>query len=456
MNIDIRWVVALIVFIIGGIVFAFSRKKEIFLTRALIFVMPFALGFYYIAVSKEEDAINAFDVILLFLYIYWFWDTDGFKSQKIYFDKIFYLYTALIIWILLPTPIVISPSSLLFAVFMWVKCLFLFLYISNRVKTMEHLKTIVDMLIIILFVQALIGFLQKILGHTLGLGFLGERSSVYLRGFTQARSRGTLGFPNKYAAYMIMLMPLTVTMFIYSRKGLKKTWYSIIIVLSSIGWIFSLSRSAWIGLVGALVIIFIFMTKASQVNLKSFLLLLVMVAIISTVIIYFADQVMGRIEMTGEQEYRWLMMRKALQLIGSHPIFGVGLWNYQFHAYGEFRYWHAVHNMILRLGAETGIPGLLLFLTIIYINFKNCLTALKFKNKYLEYTALGIMGGLLAFVLAALFNPQFQSYRHKFLFWFLIGLAVAVKRIGLREEFIAFKKRNKNKDPVLQDKLPGL
>ena len=456
MNFDIRWLVALIIFILGGIVFAFSRKKEIFLTRVLIFVMPFAVGFYYIAVSREEDAINACDVILLILYIYWFWETDGFKTKRMYFDKIFYLYTAVIIWLLLPTAIVISPSSLLFAAFMWVKCLFLFFYIANRVKTMEHLKAIVDILIIILLIQALLGFLQKILGHTLGLGFLGERSSVYLRGFSQARARGTLGFPNKYAAYMIMLMPLTVTMFIYSKKGIKKIWYSLVIILSSMGWIFSLSRSAWIGLVGALVIIFIFMTKASKVNLKSFLMLLFMVAIISTVIIYFADQVMGRIEMTGDQPYRWIMMRKALQLIGSHPIFGVGLWNYQFHSYGEFRYWHAVHNMILRLGAEIGIPGLLLFLAVIYKNFKNCLTALKFKNRYLEYTALGIMGGQLAFLLAALFNPQFQSYRHKFLFWLLIGLSVSVKRIGLHEAYIEFKKRKKNEGSALLNKLPGI
>ncbi len=452
MKFDQRWLVAIAVLIIGFIIFSLSRKKEIFLTKALVFLMPFAIGFYYVAVSKEEDAINACDVILFFLYVYWYWDTNGFKSQRIYFDNILFLYMAVIVWALIPVGIVISPSSLLFAAFSWIKCLFLFFYLYNRVKTKEHLIAIVDILIIILFIQGLIGFLQKTLGHTLGLDFLGERASVFLRA-SHARARGTLGFPNQYAAYIIMLIPLAVTMFVYSKKGLKKIWYSLVIVLSTMGWISSLSRSAWLGLAGALVIIFIFMTRASSVNLKSFFLLVFIVAIISFVVIFFADQVMGRIQKVGAQPYRWLMMRMAFQLIGKHPIFGVGLWNYQFHSYGDFRYWHAVHNMILRLGSELGIPGLILFLSILFKNFKNCITGLKFKDRFLNYTALGVMGGQLAFLLAAMFNPQFQHYRHKFLFWFLIGLAVAVKRIGLQEAFLAFNRRNKSMNPDMQEKM---
>lgn len=440
MNFDIRWLIAFIVFIVGIIIFSFSRKKENFLIKILVFIMPFGVGFYYMIVSSQDDAIYACDVILFFLYIYWFWETNGFKSQKIYYDKILFLYLGLIIWALLPVGFVISPSSVLFAVFTWIKCFFLFFFISNRIKSKEQLWIIIEILLIALFFQGVVGTLQRVLGRRLGLYFLGERYSAHLGGF-ESRSRGTLGFPNQYAAYMIMIIPLALTMFIYSKKGLKKLWYLLVLIPSSIGWITSLSRSAWLGMAGAVVIIFFLMNRTSQVNLRSFFLLLVGVFIISFFVFIFAEQVFWRVENVGTQQYRMLMIRMSLQMIASNPIFGVGLWNYQFHSWGDFMYWHAVHNMFLRFSSETGIPGFLLLFAILVNSFKNCMLSLKFQDRFLNYAALGIMGGQLAFLIAAMFNPQFQHYRHKFLFWFLIGMGVAIKKIGMNEAFLAYKKR---------------
>lgn len=451
MDFDFRWLIVIIVMIFGAIVFAFSRKKEIFLLRLLIFCMPFAIGFLFIVVSSMDDAIYAIDVLLFFLYLYWFWETNGFTTQNIYYDKVLYLYVALIIWAFIPVVMVVSQSSLLFAVFTWIKCLFIFFYISNRVESKEQLWIIVEVLVLVLFIQGTIGTLQKFLGRPLGLEFFGERYSVYLGkyGGAHARARGTLAFPNQYAAFMVMLMPLTVTMFIYTKKGLKKIWYVAVIIVSSMGWVFSSSRSAWVGLIFALIFVFFFLNKTTQVSFKSFFLLLLIIVIIVMFIFIFEDIVMQRVEDAGQQPYRMLMIRMALNLIARNPVFGVGLWNYQFHTFGGFQYWHAVHNMFLRLGSELGIPGLILFLMILFNSFKNCLTGLKFKDTFLNHIALGIMGGQLAFIIAAMFNPQFQHYRHKFLFWFLIGLGVAIRRIGLREAYIAFQKR---KQRILEER----
>jgi len=152
---------------------------------------------------------------------------------------------------------------------------------------------------------------------------------------------------------------------------------------------------------------------------------------------------MQRIQSAGHQPHRMLMIKMALKFIAQNPIFGVGLWNYQFHSFDNFRFWHAVHNMFLRLGAELGIPGLSLFLIILFKSFKNGLIGLKFRDRFLNHTALAIMGGQLAFIIAAMFNPQFAHYRHKSLFWFLIAMGVAIKRIGLKDAYITFQKRKK-------------
>jgi len=58
MEFDLRWIIAIISLVIVAIIFAMSRKKEIFLLRLLIFFMPFGLGFFFLILSSQDDAIQ--------------------------------------------------------------------------------------------------------------------------------------------------------------------------------------------------------------------------------------------------------------------------------------------------------------------------------------------------------------------------------------------------------------
>jgi len=62
---------------------------------------------------------------------------------------------------------------------------------------------------------------------------------------------------------------------------------------------------------------------------------------------------------------RWAMYRDAASIIKDHPILGTGAggWNLLYHQYQDFLYWTTeVHNHLLQVGVETGIPGMLLWL----------------------------------------------------------------------------------------------
>ena len=156
------------------------------------------------------------------------------------------------------------------------------------------------------------------------------------------------------------------------------------------------------------------------------------VIIITTVVGgFFWDTIMKRME-SGE-EYRMRMIRIAFTIMQSNPVLGVGLFNYEYHSYNIFSFWQPVHNTYLRLATETGIPGGLLFLWLLFTIFREAYQALELKDKLLNLVGMGIFCGFTAFCVAILFGPQYQHYRHKFLFWVLAGLAVSLKRIRIAE-----------------------
>lgn len=62
---------------------------------------------------------------------------------------------------------------------------------------------------------------------------------------------------------------------------------------------------------------------------------------------------------------RWAMYGDAVSIIKDYPILGAGAggWNLLYHQYQDFLYWTTeVHNHLLQVGVETGIPGMLIWL----------------------------------------------------------------------------------------------
>src|SRR6185437_3589419 len=69
----------------------------------------------------------------------------------------------------------------------------------------------------------------------------------------------------------------------------------------------------------------------------------------------------------GSMDARRDLLMESIRVTLQHPIFGVGPGNFQ--AYTKS--WHVTHNTYTELSSETGIPGLALFLTILYFTFRN-------------------------------------------------------------------------------------
>ncbi|HHS14104.1 MAG TPA: hypothetical protein ENN03_10120 [bacterium] len=436
-DIDSRWVIAIIFFLAGAAGLPLVHDKELLLLRAMAFTIPYAVGFLY-RDQVASDIIWIFDLFLYALYAFWFIRTGGFRNVRFITGRVTDVALIMIMWSVLSVVIAVSQLSSGFGVVFEIKAFLVLFYLINNIKDKKKLMAVVECLILGLAIQAGLGVLQSVSGSTLGLEFLGERSqSLWWRG---ARVYGTFGFPNNYAAYMSLLIPLSISLFYYYR-GWRKLLYSIITVMSFFSLGLSYSRSAWVGTAGSLIIMFLLIAKAKRMDPKTYRMALIVVIAAIVIGSIFWEMIMIRTEQ--ETDYRMLQIEIALQIIRSNPIIGVGLYNYQYHSYDLFAFWQPVHNCYLRLATETGIPGMILFLWLYFLVMRESYRSLKFNDKLINAVGMGIFCGHAAFATIILFGPEYQHYRQKFLFWVLAGLAISLKRVRLTE--IDKEKRLKEK-----------
>jgi O-antigen ligase len=145
------------------------------------------------------------------------------------------------------------------------------------------------------------------------------------------------------------------------------------------------------------------------------------------------DKILARFETGSEAKWRILMIEIAFPIIKSHPVFGVGLNNYQWHSFDDLRFWHPVHNEYLRYAAELGIPGGIFFLWMFFCVLKETYRHVKIRDALFNAIAIGIYCGIIAFMIAINFGPEYQHYRIKMTFWALCGLAFSFSHIRALE-----------------------
>src|SRR5215471_3448253 len=83
----------------------------------------------------------------------------------------------------------------------------------------------------------------------------------------------------------------------------------------------------------------------------------------------------GWYDASGVWGARWPVWQAALRLILEHPVIGVGAGVFEVAegpSHGGSGKWSTVHNSFLQIGAELGIPGLALFVFLLYWAVKNC------------------------------------------------------------------------------------
>jgi len=265
--------------------------------------------------------------------------------------------------------------------------------------------------------------------------FIGSPSAIWQDATLFADIRGrvvsTFDNPNVLGEFLIFAIPISLSLFAASKVVKEKFASLIIAALCMICLVLTWSRGAWIGLIisGVFSLLFIGHNWLAAGTL--------LLPVTVTGVMYLSSTVLSRLTSItnfsdSSTSYRIGIWKSTLAMLKDTFFYGIGVGSGAFEAVfpyyalaGITRAEHA-HSLYLQIMTETGVFTLLIFLVLVFFIIQKSLSFIKtatiLKNKHY---AIGILTGIVAFLIMGLTDHVFYNYRICLLFWLIVGLSSA-------------------------------
>jgi len=305
----------------------------------------------------------------------------------------------------------------------------LYFIVAEFISDRRRLKNTV---IVMLVSAAMIGA-DGIFQYFFGFDFL------RLNFLEATRITASFHMPGDLAGYLAPTLCLVLSLcFLKLKKSLK---YSLriesVILLGLV--LITLSRGAWLGLIAA--ICFLGLLENRKILYVTVVILLflgiIMPHLVKTPANIFERAKSISILSNSSNLDRRVIWQAAMQMIKDKPLFGHGLSTFMgnFARYGKEYYYlrHGIipyaHNCYLQMAAETGIVGLVSFLTLIGTFFIYTVMSLKkIKDKFYHAVLSGASAGIIVTLVHSLVDTNLYSLQLSVLFWIMLGINAALQR----------------------------
>lgn len=275
------------------------------------------------------------------------------------------------------------------------KVLPLVLAVYLAVRSMKRLRWI-------LFVQvasvAVIAITSIIKAHVSG-------------GRLEGGSSGTFGNSNDLALVIDLSLPLCLALALTTRSYWKKLAWTVVMLVMIYVVFLTASRG---GAIALLVVALACLWQLGVKNRHIYLVLLIPVALI-LFWLYSGSTLQGRFGQTtlnpvdnanissaeaSAQQRKELLIR-SLEVTAQHPLFGVGPGNFEVVS----GVWHVTHNSYTQIGAEGGIPALLLYLLIFWHAIANLKDVRKYRKtgKVVPLFSMALKASLAGYLVGSFF-----------------------------------------------------
>lgn len=308
-------------------------------------------------------------------------------------------------------------------------------------------------------------FIGELFIGSKGIERLGDSAALILnRGSNVAESSNLVLFrvfgpfegPTIFGWYLLVIGLLVgglyMVQFKKRRIGIHKYSNAALFLLITLCLVFTWTRSALLAFIIAFIFILIYRHKESvqvftpktvrfliwliTVPLLVFgLLWLFQVPLPTEAITQFSFQSLG-----GSAVARLLTILFALNYIVNHPLIGIGMGNYKYAQPGadtdtSGASFASAHNTYLELGVELGLPGLIIFLMILYSFLKQAAVLVQASVGSFYHT-LGIVfiSIWIGFALVSFFGGNLVHPRFMTLLWILAGIQTASYYLYLNDK----------------------
>jgi len=341
----------------------------------------------------------------------------------------------------------------------------LYFIIANNIKSKHQINRLLTTLLIISSLLGIYGIFQ----------YNGIDFSFWKANVGRNQVFGLFGNVNYFAEYMIVPLPLAISLFFATRNRTHKILLFAGILAMGGSLILTFTRGSYLAIgISSTFMFFLYLASRGKGFIKEhkkiFIIILALIILVTflftipnplnksgTVI----SKIKGRISISQFTKGSSLKRRIAIwkftgMMIKDHPILGSGLGtfkynslNYQarFFDQGENRRLYPygiadkVHNEYLQLGAEVGILGLSIFLWLIITIFNYGIKLLKrLKDEYKQGIIIGLMGGIVAVLIDGIFGFPLHLPATLVLFWLFVGLIVSIKHSEQKTKIEEIKK----------------
>jgi len=256
-------------------------------------------------------------------------------------------------------------------------------------------------------------FASRFFGLTLHEAAIGGSSVVENFGGRWLRAYGGLPHPNVFGGFMLAGIVLILFSRILFEKQWQKIFFNSALPILTAALFFSFSRSAWLGLIAAILVFLVFKKPRFQEKSVGLIFSIILIVILSFI---FKPILAGRVSGTGRLEAQSTTERlsgyaEAMKLFKKNYFWGVGLGNYTLAAYnlhpGRPAWdYQPVHNAFVLALVELGAVG---FLFLFFIAKNLIWRASAHSRARFHFNTILHNPFLLAFLPALLLDHYFWS-----------------------------------------------
>lgn len=249
------------------------------------------------------------------------------------------------------------------------------------------------------------------------------------------RLRSIYGSPNNVGLYLGRVVPFLLASVVVLEPGRRTPdWrhrlvYGLALIPILLALALSFSRGAiLLGIPAVLLVLGLLLGK----TWRRLTLIALLAGVVALVPLMRLPRFAGLFDLSsGTTSFRLSLWHSSLQMIGDHPMLGVGLDNFLYAyrtryvlptAWEEFNLSHP-HNVLLDFSTRLGIPGLIIFLWMQSAFWRQVIAQLQTKASVKRMLTLGVIGSMVNFLAHGLVDASYFVIDLAYVYMFSFAIA---------------------------------
>ena len=333
----------------------------------------------------------------------------------------------------------------------------LYLVLINNLNNKRQVNYILNTLIAVAGLFGIYGILQ----------YNGIDLSLWKYNVGRQQVFGLFGNVNYFAEYLIIPLPIAISLFFASPNKLKKGLLLIGILAMSATLILTFTRGSNLGFGASLIFmffLFIYSKGNNFIRSNKKILIIILLVVITTAIFLFIvpnplnkegtvifkikDRIsLSRLKTEVAFNRRLIIWKFTALMIKDHPLLGSGIGTFKYNSLRyQAKYFESIknrslvgfadktHNEYLQFWAELGIIGLGIFIWLMVSYFNYGLKYLrKIKDSPKQGIIIGLMGSVVAVLIDGIFGFPLHLPATVILFWLVLALTIIIGKSDLNE-----------------------